>query len=201
MSEELAKYDAVSKEVARLAPKFEALDSAARELRSLVVAGEKSPSHAIRQAAAMRLLRDILDADMMAPIVALQNSAVGMRTDKREGYPVEVVREVAIVAMARGMTEAEVIRRACRRYLRGSVVPGATRSSTTRGAVLAMKAETAHHATAVADCIGWDGFRRVLATCLDDVRPIAVDPEALEAEATIRRQEAELARRMEVCHE
>lgn len=107
-------------------------------------------------------------------------------------------RRLALAAAALGMTEAELIRRACRRYLRGRVVPGASRTSTTCGAVLAMKADTAHHATAVADCIGWDGFRRLLATCLDDIRPVAVDPEALEAEATIRRQEAELARRMEV---
>ena len=107
-------------------------------------------------------------------------------------------RRLTLAATALGMTEAEVIRRACRRYLRGRVVPGNARASTTRGAVLAMKAETAHHATAVADCIGWDGFRRVLATCIDDVRQVAVDPEALAAEETIRRQEAELARRMEV---
>lgn len=100
MSETLAKTTTTA--LARLAPRLDALDVAAAELHAIVASGKNSPSYAIRQAAAMKALRDMLDDEMLEPICALQNSPVGMRTDRQGGYDAAVVREVAITAMARG---------------------------------------------------------------------------------------------------
>lgn len=59
---------------------------------------------AIELASAMGELRALLTDDVMQPIMALQGSALGFRTDKdRDGkYPVEVVRDVTIEAVLKG---------------------------------------------------------------------------------------------------
>lgn len=47
-------------------------------------------------------LRNALTPEVMAPIMALQNTPLGFRTDRDDGYPVAVVREVFIEATMRG---------------------------------------------------------------------------------------------------
>lgn len=90
--------------LAAIEPQFEALDAAGSNLRALVKADNRSPSHAIRQAAAMQTLRELLTPEVMAPIVAMQGSPLGFLTDKDKdgGYGVDVVRDCAIEAIGRG---------------------------------------------------------------------------------------------------
>jgi hypothetical protein len=70
----------------------------------MVRADDGSPSHAIRQAAAMSTLRELLTPEVMAPIMALQGTPLGFKTDKdnQDGYGVDVVRDCAIEAIGRG---------------------------------------------------------------------------------------------------
>lgn len=104
MAEQTQALMTTSQKLARIAPKFEAIDAAAKELRSLVVSDTGSPSHAIQQAAAMQTLRELMDSEVMAPIMAIQGCALGFKTDKdtQGGYPEHVVRDCAIEAMGRG---------------------------------------------------------------------------------------------------
>lgn len=56
-------------------------------------------------AAAMQRLRGLITHQMMADVMALQGTPLGFLTDRddRGGYPVEVVKEVAIEATLRGL--------------------------------------------------------------------------------------------------
>ena len=48
-------------------------------------------------------LRAALSDEVMAPIMELQNTALGFRTDKPEGYPLKLVKEAIIEATIRGL--------------------------------------------------------------------------------------------------
>lgn len=95
---------ATQAKLAAIEDRFEALDVAGKNLRELVRADDGSPSHAIRQAAAMSTLRELLTPEVMAPIMALQGTPLGFKTDKdsQGGYGVDVVRDCAIEAIGRG---------------------------------------------------------------------------------------------------
>jgi hypothetical protein len=54
------------------------------------------------QAEAMQTLRELLTPEVMRPVMALQNNPLGYKTDKREGYDPETVRDVMITALGRG---------------------------------------------------------------------------------------------------
>lgn len=55
-------------------------------------------------AGAMENLKNLLTPELMQPVMALQNSAIGFRTDKQhDGYPVEVVKECLIEATLKGV--------------------------------------------------------------------------------------------------
>lgn len=65
----------------------------------------------LRISSAMEQLRAMITPEMMKPIMALQGSALGFRTDKDKsgGYPMETVKEVLIEATLKGfrMTQNE----------------------------------------------------------------------------------------------
>ena len=98
---------------------LKALDKTAREYRDLVVKGDTSPTATVLQAQAMQSIRDLLTPEVMTPIMALQGSRLGFKTDKDiekagksqsgkwiykkgQGYPVDVVKDVTIWAWAHG---------------------------------------------------------------------------------------------------
>jgi hypothetical protein len=99
MTTELTKTQS---SLAKIEKHFPAIDEAAHQLRSLVAANDGSPSHAIRQAAAMQSLREALTPEVIEPIMALQNNPLGFKTDKRDGYSPQEVRDVMITALGRG---------------------------------------------------------------------------------------------------
>lgn len=83
-----------------------ALDKAAAEAN--LVAAETSPfRRMVRTANAMAYIKDALTDDVMAPILALQGSPLGFRTDRDNGdkppYGVAVVKECLIEATLRGL--------------------------------------------------------------------------------------------------
>lgn len=103
------------------------VDDAAGELATCVRADAALPSTAIRQAAAMQMLREMLTPEVMAPIMALQSNPLGFLTDrdrekgggKGQGYPPDVVKDVTIWALGNGarMTRNEVNIVSSRGYL------------------------------------------------------------------------------------
>jgi len=91
--------------LAKLTDKLTAIDEVSAELRQLVEVDQSLPSHAVRQAASLQMLRDLLTPDVMAPVMALMGSTLGFKTDKDsygEPYGVDVVRDVMITCAGRG---------------------------------------------------------------------------------------------------
>lgn len=58
---------------------------------------------AMMTAGAITTLRSLLTPKVMEPIMALQNSALGFRTDNPNGYPVDVVKDALIEATLKGV--------------------------------------------------------------------------------------------------
>lgn len=106
---------------------LERLDKTAQTFRGLVKADKGMPSQMIQQAYAVQQLRQMLTAEVMAPIMSLMSTRVGFLTDrdrikekdpktgrqyykKGPGYPVEIVKDVFIEALRNGafMTGNEV---------------------------------------------------------------------------------------------
>ena len=88
--------------------KIDALDETATQAVAVRTA-EMSPfRRTFLVAAAARRLRELITADMMGDIMALQGSPLGFLTDRdrskegKPGYPVEIVKEVLIEAVVRG---------------------------------------------------------------------------------------------------
>ena len=72
--------------------------------RSLAVLGNVGQFRkAFMVAAAIKSMKELLTADVMAPIMELQNAGLGFKTDKPEGYPMEAVKEALIEASIRGL--------------------------------------------------------------------------------------------------
>ena len=92
------------------------LEETASDFYEICKINDLSPVTAIRRAGAMQSLRELLTPEIMKPVMALQGSPLGFKTDKdflREkdengqrkkgpGYPVETVRDVLIFAMGKG---------------------------------------------------------------------------------------------------
>ena len=60
-------------------------------------------SDAIRTANCMKGIRAALTPDVMAPIMELQNTRLGFKTDRKEGYGVGIVKDAAIEAIVNGV--------------------------------------------------------------------------------------------------
>lgn len=54
-------------------------------------------------AGAIQELRDLLTHEVMRPIMALQNTSLGFKTDRKDGYPEDVVRDCVIAAALSGV--------------------------------------------------------------------------------------------------
>jgi hypothetical protein len=94
-----------STQLAALEPKFSQLDTFAKQhnLESLIAESGAFTAQ-LKLASAMVQLREMLTAEVMEPIMALQGSALGFRTDKdaEGGYKQDVVKEVLIEATMKG---------------------------------------------------------------------------------------------------
>lgn len=68
-------------------------------------------------AGAIGELRSLLTPKVMEPIMALQNTSIGFKTDNQSGYPVDVVRDCLIEATLKGVypvgNEFNIISRQC----------------------------------------------------------------------------------------
>ena len=81
-----------------------AIDQTSRQANhALLAAGSNEAAKALITARAMGRLISLLSKEIMADIMPLQNSILGFRTDKSEGYGVEVVRNCVMIAMMRGL--------------------------------------------------------------------------------------------------
>ena len=91
------------------------LDTVASDFYEICKADSMSPSIAISRAVAMAQIREMLTPEIMAPIMSLQGSPLGFKTDrdtekdpatgkrvKGKGYPLDIVRDVTIFAMSKG---------------------------------------------------------------------------------------------------
>ena len=88
------------------APQIEALDKVATAA-NLVSADAGSPfKQMLRTANGVMQLQALLTPEMMTPIMSLQGTSLGFRTDKDNngGYPVEIVRNCLIEAVIRGVS-------------------------------------------------------------------------------------------------
>lgn len=92
--------------LASLQATFSALDQFATEnsITSIVDSGAGGFSASLRLATAVGHLKTMLNEETMKPIMELQGSALGFRTDKDKegGYKVDVVREALIEATMKG---------------------------------------------------------------------------------------------------
>lgn len=90
----------------RLAESFAALDrfAAANSVTTLLEGDEGAFTLTLKMSAAMQQLREMITPEMMKPIMALQGSSLGFRTDKDKegGYPESVVKEAMIEATLKG---------------------------------------------------------------------------------------------------
>jgi hypothetical protein len=94
-----------STQMVALQKSFEQLDAFAKDNSLESIVGEAGAFTAqLRLAGAMVQLREMLTPEVMKPIMALQGSSLGFRTDKDStgGYPESVVKEVLIEATIKG---------------------------------------------------------------------------------------------------
>ena len=79
-----------------------ALDKAAQD--GMLAQTEVSQfKRTLMTATAIGTLRDLLTPKVMEPIMKLQNTSLGFRTDNPSGYPVDVVRDAIIEASFKGV--------------------------------------------------------------------------------------------------
>ena len=88
--------------LAKISKSLDQIDEVSEELRALVQVDSSLPSHAVRQAASIQILRDLFTSEVMAPVMALQNTPLGFKTDRPGGYDTDTVRDVMITAIGRG---------------------------------------------------------------------------------------------------
>lgn len=81
-----------------------AIDTTSRQCaRQLLEAGANEAAKALITARAIGQLSSLLNDRVMADIMPLQNSILGFRTDKQEGYGQTVVRNCVTIALMRGL--------------------------------------------------------------------------------------------------
>lgn len=81
---------------------LEELDSLVREHNPLAVRDAGPFKRALAMASTVSMLRERLSNEMMGLVMPLQNVPLGFLTDNRQGYSVDVVRDVMIEATLRG---------------------------------------------------------------------------------------------------
>lgn len=79
------------------------LDRAAKRAALIRPESGNPFSDAIRTANCMKGIRAALTPDVMAPIMELQNTRLGFKTDRKEGYGVGIVKDAAIEAIVNGV--------------------------------------------------------------------------------------------------
>lgn len=105
MSTNQVAAPAAQNQLSVLGPKLAALDQFAEENNlAILTEGKGSFTAALSVADAIGRLKEMLTAEIMTPIMKLQGTSLGFKTDKdREGgYPLEVVRDCFIEATLRG---------------------------------------------------------------------------------------------------
>lgn len=82
----------------------------AKDYGIMAIEGKNEMEKTLILATGMGKLKTMLTPAIMQPIMALQNSSLGFRTDKEGGYPIDVVRDVTAEAFLRGfrMTGNEI---------------------------------------------------------------------------------------------
>lgn len=111
MSKEITKTNYIPATVNK--EQLKKLDDTAKDFYNICSQNDQSPITAIQRSSAMGLLRQLLTPEIMAPVMELQGSALGFKTDKDKekvngkyvkgrGYPVEVVRDTFIFALGKG---------------------------------------------------------------------------------------------------
>jgi hypothetical protein len=101
----VVKPSSLSASLAKLLPKIAELDQFAdNNSLALLTENKGQFESAIMLADAINQLKAMLTHEVMAPIMALQGTPLGFRTDKDStgGYPVEVVRDAFIEAVLKG---------------------------------------------------------------------------------------------------
>jgi hypothetical protein len=85
--------------------KFKAIGGFTEEVSLALQSAGTEAERTYIQAVAVAQLRSFLTDELMKPIMALQGSPLGFKTDKDKdgGYPVDTVRDCAIVAMMTGV--------------------------------------------------------------------------------------------------
>jgi hypothetical protein len=81
---------------------MEAIEQTAKDYGIMSLDGKNEMEKTLILATGMEKLKGFLTPQIMKPIMALQNSTLGFRTDKEGGYPEEVVRDVTAEALLRG---------------------------------------------------------------------------------------------------
>ena len=87
------------------AAKLEAMELIAKECNFIAIMNTDGLfAGQIAMASAVHQLAELIDDQMMAPIMSLQNTGLGFKTDKAQGgYPVQIVKQVMIEATMRGL--------------------------------------------------------------------------------------------------
>lgn len=106
MSNETTTLATKNTSLTALQSRFEELDKFAADnsVTSLLAGDVGAFALTLKMSSAMEQLRAMITPEMMKPIMALQGSALGFRTDKDKegGYKEEVVKEVLIEATLKG---------------------------------------------------------------------------------------------------
>lgn len=114
MSNEIVKKSYIPAKITQ--QHLQNLEEASNDFYEICKQNDLSPITAIRRSAAMQIIRELLTPEVMSPIMSLQGSPLGFKTDKDvsrekdangqrkkgEGYPVETVRDVFIYALGKG---------------------------------------------------------------------------------------------------
>ena len=79
------------------------IEQTAKDYGIMTLEGKNEMEKTFILATGMCKLKELLTDEIMQPILYLQNTALGFKTDKKEGYPKEVVRDVTAEALLRGL--------------------------------------------------------------------------------------------------
>src|SRR5262249_3332625 len=88
----------------RLAPeKIRAMETVINECGLHHMDGAAHFESMFRMAAGVRRLKDLITDDAMSDVMQLQNTSLGFRTDNKQGYPADIIKEIVIEASLRGV--------------------------------------------------------------------------------------------------
>lgn len=97
--------------------KVTALEDVVKQCNLQVLESEGTFQRQFKMAAGMKAIGEMITAEMMTAIMSLQNNGLGFKTDKPQGYPVDIVKQVTIEATLRGVNmvgnEVNIISGSC----------------------------------------------------------------------------------------